>query len=126
MPQNEKENVCTTETKPVDPEVGDITQQLLVEQNGGITNDDEVEEITCRISQEEKVLYKHLERIKNIYQMISEIYKNGPTRGLTPIPDRPPIPFVAIPKSVYPNNKRSRTGHNKQRQRNDRRQIIDK
>ena len=29
MPQNEKENVCTTETKPVDPEVGDITQQTL-------------------------------------------------------------------------------------------------
>ena len=57
MPQNEKENVCTTETKPVDPEVEDITQQLLGEKNGGIADEDEEVEITCRISQEEKVLY---------------------------------------------------------------------
>lgn len=55
--QNEKENVCTTETKPVDPEVEDITQQLLGEKNGGIADEDEEVEITCRISQEEKVLY---------------------------------------------------------------------
>ena len=114
------------EPKPEDLKLMILRNSYLGSKMGGITDEnDEVEEITCRINQKEKALDKHLERIEHIYQMISEMYRNGPTRCLKPIPDRPPIPLAATPKPVCLNNNPSRPEHNKPRQRNDRRQTID-
>ena len=82
-----------------------ILHSNYLEQDGGMTDkDEEVDEITSRISQKEKVVDKQFQLTEDIY------HKSEPTGGLTPIPDRPPTPLTRTPHPVNYNN-RKRRGH---------------
>jgi hypothetical protein len=86
-------------TEKKEPAVEDITEQLLAEvdtneflQDDNSLNDQEekskqVEELEAAL-----VLEAKMKRIDETFQMVSEIYRNGPMRGLTPIPNREPTP----------------------------------
>jgi hypothetical protein len=92
----------TTEKK--EPAVEDITEQLLTDvdvdefsQDDGSLEEQEVkgkpaEELEAALVAKEKALDAKMEKIDEVFRMVSEIYRNGPMRGLTPIPNREPTP----------------------------------
>ena len=91
----------TTEKK--EQAVEDITEQLLTDvdvdefnQDGGLeeqeVKDNPAEDLKAALVAKEKALDAKMEKIDEVFRMVAEIYRNGPMRGLTPIPNREPTP----------------------------------
>lgn len=97
------EKLCSVENREIEPvveeRIEDIRNQLLglgdedyeIDQETVKENDKSEEDSTC-ISKKEKILDEKLKKIDEVFRMISEINRNDPTRGLSPIPLREQTP----------------------------------
>lgn len=95
--------LCSVENREIEPvveeRIEEIRNQLLglgdedyeIDQETVKENGKPEEDSTC-ISKKEKILDEKLKKIDEVFKMVSEINRNGPTRGLSPIPLREQTP----------------------------------